>query len=96
MDGIMPKEKEKAVLIDPDLYMKRMLHYQERHAAWYIFKAIYWAIYLFVVGLLFMVQSIEYYPVAFTFGTALVVLAVMVAIYGMVNALHNKLMKKYA
>ena len=92
----MPKEKEKAVLIDPDLYMKRMLHYQEKHAAWHIFKAVYWAIYVFTVGLLFMVQSIAYYPTAFTFGTALVLLSVMIVIYGLVNALHNKLMKKYA
>lgn len=92
----MPRQKEKAVLIDPDLYMKRMLHYKEKHAGWYVFKAAYWAIYIFVVGLLFMVQSIANYPIGFTFGTALVLLAVMVVIYGLVNALHNSLMKKYA
>lgn len=90
----MPKEK--AVLIDPDLYMKRMLHYREKHAGWYIFKAVYWAIYVFIVGLFFMVQSVQGYPVAFTFGSALVLLAVMMVVYGFVNALHNKLMKKYA
>ena len=92
----MPKEKEKAILIDPDLYIKRMASYQERHAGWYIFKAAYWAIYIFVVGLLFMVQSLASYPISFTLGTALVILAIMVLLYGLVNSLHNKLMKKYA
>ena len=93
----MPREKEseKAVLIDPELYMKRMLSYKEKHAGWYIFKAAYWAIYAFVVGLLFMVEGIGGFPVSFTFGTALVIFAIMMIIYGLVNALHNKLMKKY-
>jgi hypothetical protein len=91
----MPKEREKAILIDPDLYMRRMLHYREKHAGWSIFKAIYWAIYIFVVGMLFMIQSISYYPVEFTIGSALILLSVMMMIFGLVNALHNKLMKKY-
>ncbi len=92
----MAKQKEEAVLIDPDLYMKRMLSFKDKHAAWYIFRAIYVAIYLFMVGMLFMVQSIEQYPMAFTFGTAMVLLSVMIILYGFVNALHNRLMKKYA
>ncbi len=92
----MPKQREQAVLIDPDLYMKRMLHYKERHAGWYIFQSIYWAMYLFITGIIFMMQSSQYYPIAFTAGSALVLLAVMVVLYGFVNALHNKLMKKYA
>ena len=92
----MAKQREQAVLIDPDLYMKRMLHYKERHAAWYIFKAVYWAIYIFIVGFLLMVQSIAQYPVAFSVGTAMIILSVMLILFGFVNALHNKLMKKYA
>ncbi len=92
----MARQKEEAVLIDPDLYLKRMSNFKDKHAAWYIFRAVYLGIYLFILGMLFMVQSIEQYPIAFTFGTAMVLLSVMVILYGFVNALHNRLMKKYA
>ena len=92
----MPSGKERAVLIDPDLYMKRMLHYRERHAGWHIFAAVYWAIFIFVTGLIFMTQAVAGYPAAFSLGTSLLLLSVMVVIFGLVNALHRKLMKKYA
>ncbi len=91
----MPKSNKTVVTVDPDLYMKRMLEYKERHSAWFIFRAVYWAIYVFVVGLLFMIESAQFYPLGFTFGSSLVIFAVMLVIYGFATALHNKFMKKY-
>lgn len=88
-------QKQRTVVIDPELMMKRMLHYRERHSAWHIFQSVYWAIYFFVVGFLFMVQSAAYYPVGFTLGAALIIFAVMLVIYGFAMALHSKFMKAY-
>lgn len=95
----MPQRREnrsyRGMAVDPEPYMRRMLHYRERHSGWYIFRSAYWGVYLFLIGILFMVQSTESFPVGFTFGISMVILAVMLVIYGFATALHNKLMKKY-
>lgn len=88
-------QKKQVVVVDPELYMKRMLHYRERHSVWHIFKSVYWAIFIFLVGSIFMAQSFQGFPVVFTLGLSLVILSVFVLVYGFATALHTKLMKKY-
>ncbi len=88
-------ERKTVVLVDPDLYMKRMLHYNERHSVWYIFRSIYVAIYLFIVGALLISQTTLHYGYDVLAGISLVVLALMVVVYGFVVSLHNKLMVRY-
>lgn len=75
--------------------MKRMLHYRERHSGWYIFRSVYWAVYVFVIGYLFIAESVQNLPVGFMAGSALVILSVAIVLYGFASALHLKLMKKY-
>ena len=78
--------------VDP---IERMLHYRERHAGWYIFRSIYWGVYLFIVGVLLVLMDSLNYTTSDVVGTAFILLAVMIVVYGFVEALHNKLMKKY-
>ena len=88
------KAKENVVL-DPEPYMERMLHYREKHSAWYIFQSIYVGIYFFIVGSLFVLQGQTKYDTRQTFGISLVILSFMVIVYGFVMSLHAKLMKRY-
>ena len=78
-----------------EVHMKRMLHYRERHSGWHIFNALYWGIYLFVVGAILVFQTTLNYTLTLTAGVSLILLAVMVVVYGFVKSLHLKLMKKY-
>ncbi|MCL5100795.1 MAG: hypothetical protein M1122_02480 [Candidatus Marsarchaeota archaeon] len=80
------------VVIDPDLYMKRMLKYQERHSGWHIFRAVYTALYLFIVAVVLITAN---YSVQTLVGISLLVLALMIIVYGFVASLHLKLMEKY-
>ncbi len=91
----MPEKKKEVVVIDPQLWMERQLHYKERHAGWRIFRSIYWSIYLLLIGfILLSYTAIGLSPQIF-FGIAIILLAVMVIIFGFVQALHHKLMKRY-
>ncbi len=87
--------KEK-IAIDPELWMKRMLHYEERHSGWVIFQAIYWSIYLLVIGVLLVSYARLALTVPIFFGISLFVLAIMLIIYGFTRSLHLKLMERYA
>ncbi|MGC8479349.1 MAG: hypothetical protein ACP5M9_01630 [Candidatus Micrarchaeia archaeon] len=76
-------------------HMKRMLHYKERHSGWHIFQSVYWGIFLFVFGIILILQPTLGYTVEFAAGLVLIILSLMVVIYGFVIALHLKLLKKY-
>ena len=97
--------KKTEVVVDPRLLYDRMLSYKEKHAGWAIFKALYWAIYIFAIGafLLYVTQSaanatnfnaMQINWAQFV-GFALVLLAIFLAIFGLVESLHLKLMKKH-
>jgi hypothetical protein len=92
----MPKSKdENVVVIDPRMIHERMLNYRERHHGWNLFQTTYWAIYIIVLSILLIsYSSINLTPTLFL-GVAGMVLAFMLIIYGMVNSLHLKFMKKY-
>ncbi|MDE1824241.1 MAG: hypothetical protein KGI00_01490 [Candidatus Micrarchaeota archaeon] len=91
----MPSEKKNVVTVDPSLIMQRVLHYRERHHGWHIFKRMYWALYLVVISLFLL----YYYSIQFTLntflGVSMLLFAVMLIIYGLAEALHHKLMKRY-
>ncbi len=91
----IPKDNKMVVVVDPKLIMERMLHYRERHHGWHIFRTIYWSIYLLVIATLL----IYYYQINFTvplfFGVAFLLLAIMLILYGLTEALHHKFLKKY-
>ncbi len=91
----MAEKKKDVVIVDPQLWMERQLHYNERHAGWRIFRSVYWSIYLLIVGFfLLSYSSLGLSPQVF-FGMDLILLAVMVIVFGLVQALHHKLMKRY-
>ncbi len=89
-------EKKNVVSIDPDLYYKRRLSYEEKHSGWTIFKCIFGGIYLFVIGmlLLMVISKTQNYAVFLGWGSLL--LAFFVIVYGFAKSLHLKLMKSYA
>jgi hypothetical protein len=90
----MPKEKN-SVSLDPELYYRRMYHYREKSSGWEIFKALYWAIYIFAVGVFFLIAPQSLGMTVFI-GFALVLLAMFYAIFGLVVSLHFKLMKRHS
>ncbi len=75
----------------------RMLEYNARHAGWIIFRSIYWSIYLLLLGLFLIYDSIINVAVSLQafLGWAFTILAVMIIIFGAVETLHHKLMRKY-
>jgi len=92
----MPRDSaNKYVVYNAKEAHERMLHYRERHQGWHIFRTLYWSIFFIVVGMLF----IYYSQIAFTpnlfMGTVFIIFAVMLILYGLTEALHHKLMKKY-
>ena len=86
--------KEKMVL-DPELWMNRTLHYQEKQSGWVIFQAIYWSIYILLIGIFLVSYTRLAFTVPIFFGVSLFVLALMIIIYGFTRSLHLKLMKRY-
>jgi len=90
----MAKEKQ-VVVVDPELWMNRHLHYQERQSGWKIFVSIYWSIYLlFISALLISYNSLGLSLTSF-FGASVFILSLMLIIYGITTALHFRLMKRY-
>jgi hypothetical protein len=77
---------------------ERMLEYRMKHSAWIIFRSIYWAIYLLLIGgmLLYYTSINVVVSMQTFFGFAFATLAFMIIIYGIAEILHHKLMKKYA
>ncbi len=89
-------ERRSIISIDPELSYRRKLHYMEKHSGWQIFRAIYWGIYIFIIGILLaaLVPGTMPYPVYF--GWLLILFSLFLIVYGFASALHLKLMKRYA
>ncbi|MEM3775401.1 MAG: hypothetical protein QXZ35_01950, partial [Candidatus Micrarchaeaceae archaeon] len=47
-------ERKQKVVVDPEMWMARQLHFQERHSGWNIFISIYWSIFVLLVSMLLM------------------------------------------
>jgi len=94
----MAREAQKiTVTIDSSKIMERDLLYAEKHMAWHVFRAVYWSVYIFVIGMILFVDSTAGTFNSFAFyGFALLMLSVFIVIYGIVYALHLRLMRKYA
>ena len=75
----------------------RMLAYRDRHAGWIVFRSVYWAIYLLLIGTVLLIASGSGVQLATqTFlGIALFILAIMIIVYGAAEVLHHKLMRRY-
>ncbi|MGC8628738.1 MAG: hypothetical protein ACP5T4_00810 [Candidatus Micrarchaeia archaeon] len=76
----------------------RYLNYKAMHSGWITFRAIYWAIYLLLLGSLLIVNGETNLPIEWPvfYGIALVLLAIMVIIYGAAETLHHKMMRRHA
>ncbi len=75
----------------------RMLDFNVKHSGWIIFKAVYWAMYLLVLGVVLLFDSVHNVTIPLeTFaGLALSILAMMVIVFGFSEVLHHKLMRRY-
>lgn len=75
----------------------RMLAYNARHTGWIIFRSVYWAIYLLLLGILLLYYSVNNVGISLQvfFGWAFTILAIMLIIFGAAETLHHKLMRKY-
>ncbi len=83
------------VVVDPKLVMERYLQYRESHKGWHIFRTLYWSIYFIVIGTMLVYYNSIFTSAALFFGTASLVFAVMLILYGLTEALHHQLMRKY-
>ncbi len=89
-------EKKTVITVDPSMQYSRMLHYREKHSGWEIYKAVYWGIYFFILGLLLLSQGTSLSLLSGFFGWALLIFSLFMIVFGFAAALHLKLMKKYA
>ena len=89
-------ERRVTIAIDPTMQMQKQASSREKQSGWEVYRAVYWGIYVFVLGVLLLTT----FPTAASFmsflGWAMVLLALFVMIYGFVLSLHLKLMKKHA
>ncbi len=93
----MPEKQSasRVVVVDPKLLMERMLRYRESHRGWHIFRTMYWSIYFIVIGALLIYYNVIGFSVTVFLGSAFIIFAVMLILYGLTEALHHKFMKKY-
>ncbi len=88
--------RKTVVVVDPEMMYARKLHHDEKHSGWHIFKSVFWAIYLFVVGVILYTTVPSLMGVAQFFGWSLIILAIFLVVFGFSKSLHLKLMKRYA
>jgi len=81
----------------PDDSFDRMLDFNVKHSGWIIFKAVYWAMYLLVLGVVLLYSSAHNVTISLEVfgGLALSIMAMMVIIFGFSEILHHKLMRRY-
>ena len=93
----MPNQQKdgRTIVVDPKLVMQRYLHYRESHKGGHIFRTLYWSIYFLVIGALLVYYNSIFSSATAFLGTASLVLAVMLILYGLTEALHHQLMRKY-
>ena len=75
----------------------RMLDYNVKHAGWIIFRSVYWAMYLLMMGVLLLYYAAHNVAISLQVfaGLAFSILAMMVIVFGFSEVLHHKLMRKY-
>lgn len=88
--------RKTVIAIDPDMMYARKLHHDEKHSGWHIFKAVFWAIYLFVMGVILYTTVPSVIGITQFFGWALIIIAIFLVVFGFSKSLHLKLMKRYA
>jgi uncharacterized membrane protein len=89
--------KKTVITIDPSMQYNRQLHFAERHSGWIVFKAVYWGMYLFVLGIMLLMLVLPAKIGLYSFvGWAVTILSLFIIVYGFSMGLHLKLMKRYA
>lgn len=92
----MPNQRsDNRILIDPRLINEHRLRYNESLRGWHIFRTFFWSIYLIVIGTMLVYYTSIFTSVTLFFGVAFLVFAVMLILYGLTEALHHQLMRKY-
>lgn len=76
----------------------RLLDYLAKSSGWIVFRSVYWALYLFLLGILLLYYSVKGISLSLQlfFGWAFTLLGLMIIFYGAAETLHNKLMRKYS
>lgn len=88
-------ERKVTVTINPEMQYRRELQYKEKLSGWQVFKAVYWSIYIFIIGVLLLTIVPQVLNTTAFAGWALALLAMFIVVYGFVISLHLKLMKKH-
>ncbi len=92
----MPNRRDDdAMPSNPRTQHEIMLRYKERHQGWHIFRALFWSIYFVVMGFMLIYYNAIGFTTTLFLGVAFIIFAVMLILYGLTEALHHKLMKKY-
>ncbi len=89
----MPKRN--VIMIDPTLEYERMLRYREKHAAWELFRTVFWSIYMLVIAILLVTDVPATLTLEAFFGWVFLLGALFTTIYGISMVLHLRLMRKY-
>jgi hypothetical protein len=76
------------------MWFKRMLHYQEKHGGWAVFRTVYWSIYLLMLSLMLVYYGVLGLTLTSFFGIILFILSIMVIVFGFTQSLHYKLMRR--
>ena len=88
-------ERKVTVTVDPSVQMMKHLQARERESGWEVYKAIYWSIYLFVLGLMLLTSVPGVLDIYGFIGWALLLLSMFIVVYGLVISLHLRLMRKH-
>ncbi len=81
--------------IDSSMDWERRLSYKEKEAGWIVFRYLFWALYVFVVGCMLVVTGLTAARLTFIAGWAAIILAVFMVVYGFTQSLHHRLMRKH-
>lgn len=69
--------------------------FREKQSGWEIYRAVYWGIFVFILGVLLLTAFTTAAEFMLFLGWTMVLLALFVIVYGFVLSLHLKLMKKH-
>jgi hypothetical protein len=89
-------ERKVTIAIDPTMQIEKHAIFREKQSGWEVYRAVYWGIYVFILGVLLLTAFPAATDFMSFFGWSLVLLALFVIVYGFVLSLHLKLMKKHA
>ena len=89
------QRSKNVVTIDPKMLMERMLQYREMHQGWHIFRTTYWAMFFIIVGMFLVYYDALGFTATLFFGAVSLLFAVMLVLFGLTEALHHKLMRRY-